>query len=284
MKKINELLLQLNEEFSKEDIPHHQRPMRAMSEVSKRLKMSFLFDSKEADFIQSWFLERSKPESMLIKPIFQAAFYFDSEFWPVNIPVIFGNVRVDAFDALGEMPAEIIQRIKKDTQNICDYSLFWADCFDLSYGFSDLEGDVKLNPKGIQFLRAGLEELNSATALLLEPRLNKRAILNSRMATEMLLKSYIAIKKGLSEKEARSIGHNIKKALTEFSELSNVEISKEQFELLNLFPSISERYEAQTMPAKDVAKCYNLSLFIAAGICRELSGRNMREQVSGSNL
>lgn len=284
MDKLKELLPLINDEFSKNEIPHFQRPMLAMSEISKRLKMSFLFDSKEATYIQDWYSVRSKPESMKTGPIYQAAFYFDSEFWPVKIPIIYGSVSVNAFDAISEMPNAIKQNIQQNNQNIWQYSLFWADCFDFSYGFFDIQNNKDINQKGLQFLKAAFEELKSATALLLEPRINKRAILNLRMALEMLLKSYLAIKKGLSEKEARALGHDLKKALIEFSELSKINLADEQINLLNLFPKIAKRYEEQEITPKNISICYNFSLFIGATICRELSDRNMREHVLGNNL
>lgn len=284
MDKITELLPLLHQEFSKNEVPHFQRPMLAMSEISKRLKISIMFDSKEANFIQDWFSTRSKPEAMKTGSIYQAAFYFDSEFWPVQVPMIFGSVSVSAFDAISEMPVSVKEKIQNDNHNIWHYSLFWADCFDLSYGFFDIEKNNDLDQKGLQFLKAAFEELKSATALLLEPRINKRAILNLRMALEIFLKSYLAIKKGLSDKEARAIGHDLKTALTEFSTLSKIDLSEDDINSLDLFPKISKRYEEQDISSKDISICYNFSLFIGATICRELSGRNMRAHVLGNNL
>ncbi|MGR5370739.1 hypothetical protein [Photobacterium damselae] len=283
MEQIDELLERINKEFMAEGIPHIQRSFLALSKLSIMLNKSIQFGSEESDYVHDWFSKRSKASSLCIGSLFEAAYYYDAEFWSVKIPIVFGTVNLGAFDALSDMPEINKEIIAQDRKQFWQYALFWADCVDFGYGLSDLSSQ-KSDSFGMQLLNAGFEELQSATSALLSQKPNKRAIMSLRMASEMFMKSYLALKGHLDEKGARKLSHNLDDALKEVVEVSGQRFPNEVFQLVKLFPSIHERYAEQQASNKDIAHCYDFALSLGALVIRETTDRNIQAQVLGNNL
>ena len=281
---ITEALLEdINNELRKEDVEHRARPWKAIHKISDRLNISITIPSEEADFIFSCFEKNGKPYSLKQGHYHQGVFYYDSEFWSVSIPLIYGQVQLNSLDALHEMPPQIKSSLMKDNRKIWDYVIFWADCVDFGYAYGDLYQSKSHNSFGIQLLHAGYEELASATALLLEHRPNKRATMNCRMATEMLFKSFICLKRGLSEKEAKDLGHNLNRLLSEFIECSGYKHLVALKKLLVVFPEVHERYKEQSAKNSDLFDAYCFAQSIGALLAREFTDRNTLPQVMPSN-
>ena len=268
------LLEEVNNLLRANDVEHRARPWEAISIISSKLNRSISIPSPEADFIFKWFEVNGKPGSQLQGHFHQGAFYYDSEFWSVDIPLIYGQVQLNSLDALHKMPEQIKSSLASDKRNLWEYVYFWADCIDFGYAFDDLIKSKSHDEFGIQFLKAGYEELSSATSLLLEHRHNQRAILNCRMATEMLFKSFICLKKGLSEQEAKKLGHNLHKLLDKFIECSGYDHLKILEKSLHVFPEIHERYNEQNTKKSELFEGYIFAQSIGALIAREFTDRN----------
>jgi hypothetical protein len=248
-----------------------------------RTKRSIIFPSVEADFVFRWFEANTKPGSHTVGFQHQGTYYYDSTFWSVNIPIIFGSVQLNALDALHEMPQKIKANLSGNRKDIWDYIIFWADCIDFGYAYDDLYKDKNYDAFGRQLLCAGYEELSSATTLLLEHRPNKRAIMNCRMATEMLLKCFIAFKDGLTETQAKNLGHNLENIFEKFLEVSGYQHLAEIKNLLRVFPDIHERYKAQEADNLSLFNGYCFAQSIGALIARAFTDRNTLPQVMPSN-
>jgi len=251
------LLEEINNKLRANDVEHRRRPWEAISLISAKLNRSISIPSAEADFIFKWFEVNGKPGNQIQGHFHQGAFYYDSEFWSVDIPLIYGQVQLNSLDALHKMPEQIKSSLMSDKKNLWEYV--------------------------IQFLKAGYEELSSATSLLLEHRLNQRAIMNCRMATEMLFKSFICLKQGLSEKEAKKLGHNLKKLLGKFIECSGYEHLKVLEKSLHVFPEIHERYNEQNTKKPELFEGYIFAQSIGALIAREFTDRNTLQHIMPSN-
>ena len=278
-----ELLDKINKKLSSQNTEHRTRPWEAMRLLSIDEKISVSIPSPEADFIFNWFKKNGKPDSQLQGHYHQGAYLFDSEFWSVSIPLIYGTVNVNAMDALHEMPENIKNNLLKDKKQLWDYLIFWADCIDLGMGYGDLRDDKKLDQFGIQLLNAGYEELSSATSLLLEHRPNMRAIMNCRMATEIFLKSFISLKTGLSDREAKKLGHNLFKLMDAFIESSGYKHWEKTKSILSIFPDVHERYEQQNIERHRLAEAYCFAQSFGVLIIREFTDRNTLKQVMPSN-
>ena len=273
------LLDEINKELQKENIGHRERPWKALARISEKLKTSISMPSKESDLIFDYFEKHGKPGSQEQGDFHKSIYYYDSEFWLVSIPLIYGTVQINALEALKEMPESIIKSLTQDKQNYWLYIFYWADCIDFGYGYDDLYVNKEYDSFGIQLLHAGYEELSSASSLILENPPNRRAIINARMATEMLLKSYICFKKGLSESEAKKLGHNLNEAFNQFIKCSGHMHLKKIKKLLEVFPKIHERYSQQTASNQEIFDAFSFAQSIGAILVREFTDRNTIEQI-----
>lgn len=271
-------LEKFNERMAREGIPHHQRPFRAMEEWTRTYPVTLALNSPEVIALFDWFERNSPPTAHHIGSVFQGAYFFDAAFWPVDIPLVYGNARLNVFDTLTSMPVPVKQRLGRDPK-LMEFVLFWADCVDYGYGHDEALGAVQLSKFGKELFQSAHRELIAATAVLLERRPNPKALESSRMALEMFLKAFIAAHTGLSDKQARNLGHDLEAAL---QECVRIEPSSELQELagqLKIFRPIGARYQALHIPAQDLWRGYAVTLFCAATIVRWLTGRDIRPTV-----
>lgn len=279
----NALLEEVNKELRDNNVAHRTRPWEAMGIISERLDIVISLPSKEADFIFNWFEENGKPGNQIQGHYHQGAYFYDAEFWSVSIPLIYGNVEINCLDALHEMPTSIKSSLTNDKGLFWDYVVFWTDCIDFGYAYGDLCDSKDHNTFGIQLLKAGYEELASATSLMLEHQPNGRAIMNSRMASEILMKSFICLKRGLTEKEAKKLGHDLKSLLKELIKCSGYTTLDGMYGLISVFPEIHKRYNEQAAPKIDIFNAYAFAQSIGALLAREFTDRNTLAKIKSSN-
>ena len=96
-----------NRRMAQEGIPYRQRPFCAKEEWTKVNKCSVVFGSKLANDVFEWFYRNSPPEAHHIGPLYRGLFYYDAYFWPVEIPIAYGTVRLDPWDMLKGVPEAV---------------------------------------------------------------------------------------------------------------------------------------------------------------------------------
>lgn len=274
-----ELIQEVNAELSKEGIDHRRRPWEALGRIASRLRTSIQIPSEEATAVFDWYEKHGKPGSQKSGGLYSAAYFYDSEFWEVSVPVIYGEVSVNALDSLVDMPQPLMEQIMSTSDSAWDYVAFWCDCFDFGFGYDDLYRSKSHSEFGIQFLHAGHEELTTAASLLLENPPNKRAIMSCRMALEMLMKAYIDLKRGLTESDARTFGHDLEALFEEFVKLTGEQKLIQLKPLLTIFPPVSDRYKAQTASKSDLFQAFSFAQMVGAELARELTDRNVQKQI-----
>lgn len=99
------------------------------------------------------------------------------------------------------------------------------------------------------------------------------------MATELFLKSYIAFKAGLTEKQAKHLGHNLRQSFEQFVKISGDNKWEKLKSRLDVFPEVHERYNEQTQPLIKIWDGFAFAQSIGTVLVRELSGRNTLAQV-----
>ena len=275
----NALLEDVNNKLRKDDVEYRVRPLKAIPIICEKLNISISIPSKESDFIFDWFEKNGKSGNQKQGHYHQGVFLYDAEFWSVSIPLMYGEVEINCLDALHDMPSNIRASLTNDKRTYWEYVYFWSDCIDFGYAYGDLVEDQKQKGFCIELLKAGYEELSSATSLMLEHRPNKRAILNSRMAAEMLMKSFICLKQGLTEEEAKNFGHNLKSLLKEFIKCSGYNTLECMHDLLTVFPKIHERYNEQLATKNDIFSAYVFAQSVGAILAREFTDRNTVAQI-----
>lgn len=273
-----EWLEHINEEFRKNDIPHKQRPWLAWREWAKYTGMSISLNDEVVKKIFAWFEKNTKAGSQYVGSMYTGVFYHDSCFWPVFIPIVFGRVKLDARDSLKTMPETIVARLWRDRNEVTQYASLWAACADYAFGIDDLRKGKALGGFAQELLGSGDQQLNATVTLLLEDRPNPKAMESARMATEMFLKAFLAVRAGLTEKEAKDkIGHNLEKALNRClvidakSELQAIQPD------LSVFPDIGDRYKGTEKTSRELWIAYGAAQFTGTTVVRSLSGRDIRK-------
>lgn len=278
-----EWIANLNVEFRDAGIDQVRRPWEAIRRYSEAFNTSVDMSSDVAKRIFKWFEEHSKPGVHQVESLYEAVYFYDSQFWVVSIPITYGTVQLNAPDCLHEMPKAIKQEMMANYRQAWDYAIYWADCFDYGMGINDLRERQGLNEFGAQLLMAADQELRAATSILSQHHPDPRAILNCRMALEIFFKSYVALKTGLPENEAKAIGHNLNKGLDKFIEASGLNDWQRIKDLLKVFPEVHERYKEQDITFQKLWDGYSLAHSLGAVIIRELTDRNTLELVMAAN-
>lgn len=276
----------INAEFSKKNIPHIQRPFEALSKYCIEFGCSIALDSEVGNRIFEWFKKNTRADAHNIGAIFSSTYFYDGEFWSLDIPVFYGTVELNPYDSLANMPSPIVQKLANDPEKSLEYARHWADCFDFGLGFDEISKTEGLNAFGKDLISAGYEELSSAASLLRKARPNPRAVMDSRMAIEMFLKAYAALNGLLTEKEAMKISHHLDLGLDKMIKISGLKYLDSIRAGLSIYPSVSDRYKAQTMSKPDLWKAFQLAQMVGAMVSRQFSGYDALshiEQVIASN-
>lgn len=273
----------LNSEFRSNNIEQPKRPWEAIRRYSTEFKTSIDISSDLAKQIFDWFEKNSKPGVHKVGSLYEAIYLFDTQFWTVSIPIVYGQVELNSLDCLTEMPSHIKNQIHGNKDLIFDYVTFWADSVDYGLGVNDLKSDSNLDSYGKQLLLSGDQELRAATSILKQHRPDSRAILSSRMALEIFFKAYIALKVGLTDNQARKIGHDLNKGLSKLIEVSGYDHWESLRPLLSVFPEIRERYSEQDFSQEQLWQAYSFAHSVGALIVRDFTDRNTLEQVMASN-
>jgi HEPN domain-containing protein len=177
------------------------------------------------------------------------------------------------------MPPGIKQDLMTVPRDAWSYALFWVDCLDYAYGFDDVVKDASLNSFGLALLRNGDKELRAAISQLLEHRPNSKAAMSSRMAVEIFLKAFLALKTGLSEQAAKLLGHDLNALMAECRRVAP------QHDLLKIeadfsvFPAIRERYTGGDIPSPLLWATYEIAQYTGASTVRSFTDRDSRSEL-----
>ena len=275
-----ERLEQINKQLQREGVPHHQRPLRAISILSRELGFRLDIQTDSEKEVYQWFKERIKPGASEIGSLFRSVFFYDDAFWPVNVPIVYGRIKANPMISLTDVPEAIKERLNRHAG--AKYAIFWVHCMDYGLGFHDLtygSNSSQLDSFGLELLKSADEELRSAVSLLIEYPPNPRALLTCRMATEMFMKSYIALKVGLTKKDAKSIGHDLEKAFESFCDTAGLTNHRNLKSKLSVFSEVNDRYNPQTAPPKALWEGFRVTQPLAAFIIREFTKRRVIEDV-----
>jgi hypothetical protein len=131
-------LRELDGEFRKNNVPTKQRPWIAWQEWGKHSGKPLSLNDDFVKEIFTWFEKNSKSGPQYIRPIYIGAYYYDSAFWPVVIPVVLGRVQLDARDSLKTMPDALAVSLFKNRNELVNFTSLWGNCLDYGFGIDDL--------------------------------------------------------------------------------------------------------------------------------------------------
>jgi hypothetical protein len=271
-------LEQINEGFGERNIPHGQRLGLALMEWASYARVSLTLDDNAAKVIVAWFKKNTKAGSQHIGALYTGAFFYDTCFWPVLVPIVIGTVRLNASDSLTTMPETVKARLRRDRNKAIEYACVWADCVDYGCGIERLAGGSGARQFAGELCQSGDQQLNATVALLLGETPNPKAMESARMATEMFLKAFLASRAGLTEKDAKDkIGHSVQEALNRCLTVephSQLRVIRPQ---IGCFPDIGDRYKGTKKAPVQLWQAYAVAQFTSATVVRSATGRDIRK-------
>lgn len=263
-----------NRRYAAEGIEHQARPFKAMNDFTREHRCSLPSSHPTCRAIFEWFYKNSPPKAHQMGSVYTGVFLFDTAFWPIQVPLIFGEVSVDALSCLATMPLSVKNRLSSSHSDSSSYARHWLNCMD--YGCGRMDGGMRLKPRARKFLNAAHAELLGANSLLLESRPNVKAILGMRMATEILLKTVLVQECDLSEDDLRKIGHNLKNASEKCHAATGGKVFQEIACQISVFPPITARYEDTNWSPEAVWNAAILTQCAAATVTRRYTDRNLQ--------
>ncbi|PWT76536.1 MAG: hypothetical protein C5B59_06260 [Bacteroidetes bacterium] len=271
-------LQNLNAEFRRNDVPPKQRPWIAWQEWATHSGESLSLNDDVVKEIFNWFEKHSKAGLQYIQPLYVGAYYYDSTFWPVVIPVVFGRVQLDARESLKTMPDAVASGVFRDRNELMDFMSFWANCLDYGFGIEGTQS-AALNEFAKRLLSSADQRLTATVSLLLQNQPNSSCLESSRMATEMFLKAYLAVHSGLTENDAKRIGHDLNEALSRCVTATPSSELRTLVNDLNVFPDVGHRYQGSEEPQGILWKAYETAQYVGATVCRSFTGRDVRNSM-----
>jgi hypothetical protein len=266
----------INEQFRAEGVAPGQRPWLAIRDLAVKSEIAVAFPSPEAELIFRWFEVHAPSEMSRIGSLLSAAYYFDARFWPLEIPVFFGTCRLEPMRSLRGMPENLKQEIVSSASLLSTFVHFWLECLDYACGYSEISKGQR--SFGTELFSGAGAELRSAVSQLGERNPNPRATLSSRMATELYLKAFIAMKTGLTEKDAKGLGHDLNASLNRCFEVSpSIEL-----EFLRVgaqrFPEIRDRYDDYQPHSRELWECYSMAQRAGTAVVRAITRQDSRDR------
>lgn len=280
----NEWLERMNAQLGAENVPHKTRPWEAWTRWGAESGHVLGLSDPEAKRIFAWFRENTKAGSQQVGPFYVGAFYYDAEFWPIELPIVFGTAVLKPLDWLPTMLDSLKTRLHNTEPYWTGYVETFADCLDVSLLAAKASQDSILPQFARQLLASGGDMLSAAAELLLLKHPNPKALQDARMATEMFLKAFLVAKDGLTEKQVKDeYSHNIAKAMKRALVLAPGSDFAQMEPELSVFPPIEERYESNKWPNGTLWKGYAVALRTAATVLRLLTGEDVRKQGQGTS-
>jgi hypothetical protein len=273
-------LQKTNEQLRAQDVAHRTRPFDALRLYSMERQQSIDMSSDTARQIFEWFKINAPAGAHAVGSAYESVYYYDSVFWVISVPILFGTVSLDARESILAMPEPTKTALFATASRSWDYVIFWADCVDYGLGSPELRKKPGLDEFGNRLFAAADEELRAATLLLRQHRPQPRAMMNCRNATEMFFKSYLAMKGQLTDKDARTLNHDLKKGLEKFIEVSGFDLWRNAESKLSVFPEISDRYDGLIASNADLATGFAFAQSVGAVMTREFTGHNLMQQVA----
>lgn len=266
-KKLQDWLFEKNKLYRQEEVLYKERPFRACREYSEEFQCAFSINSDLSNYIFEWFENRSDPNAHKLGVLHFGAFYFDANFWILEIPIIYGRVKINPLSYLSTMPEAIksdLRDSKEDMRKLCDY---FADCIDYALGFDDFQKSKGSSEKALEMIRSADRYLFKVVNQLNTEKLNVSSILDCGMACEMFLKFALILESDFEDRQLKQFGHDIKK----LAQKCHVELKLNEFmwiaENANSFLDVSERYKGGSANLRIFGKRLLLRNLLVQPLC-----------------
>ena len=115
-------------------------------------------NAKQEDIgtIRRWFKNRVDHHAKKIGPIFIGSYFYDEYFWPLVIPLIYGELKWPKIVSLRGMPPRLREKLSK-SKSLIEYSTIYDHC-DL---YSEKIREFLRRSNASSFLRSGHDQLRA---------------------------------------------------------------------------------------------------------------------------
>jgi HEPN domain-containing protein len=275
----DEWLTEANSRYRAKSLPSKKRPFQALLDYTREKHVAISFSSPAAERVFQWFKERTAPGADRIGALFTGSYFYDAHFWPVTIPIGFGNIKLDAFRSLETMPNPVKIELSRDPDELRTYVAYWIDCADYGFGYDDIRKFGVLSPRAMALLKNADHELRGAVDLVSDLRPNTRAAFSARMATELFLKALLVEKSGYDDKVLRNLSHNLDTLLGHAEAICPANEIRLLKGLTSVFPRIDERYFGEDLERSEVGNALSTCQLAATTVIRQFTDRDTRSQI-----
>jgi hypothetical protein len=285
MEEINltKIVLEIDDELIKKGVEPYQRPHKACSLVAKKLGVAIVFGQGEDKLVRDIhdiYSKLYRSVDLVQPPLHIGVFMFKDIFFPIKIPLLYGQVKIDLSCFLKEIPENIRRWVFSDKYSGLSYFDQLIDIFDFTYSLDDIEKDEKISPEAFEYWILAKNQMEAAAATVVGSFNKYVAVQNSQLAVELVLKG-VLITKEYKNKTLKKYGHNTNKILEEtLKHLTAVDTVRLERVIKN-FPKFSQsRYEINSLTRIEVGRMIMGAQFIAGEILRQYSNRNLRSIVN----
>ena len=269
-----------NGECRKREVPSGERPFRALErwaeENGQKAPMFDLLRSHLAtpafSAIYAFFKANTSLGREHSAAFRQTCFLYDTAFWPVIVPLIFGQCTVDPIRFVVGMPSALFTSLGFNSTERDQLDAHWFDC-EHHMNHHRLIDSGNLPEAAREFLAGGEKALLATVESLLAIPPNQKAAELSRDAFESTLKGFAVVKVGLTPDRARrKISHDLSLLVKEVaSTLPRAEHVRLE-SACALYPSVGARYEKGALPTQRLWECYREAQHAMAISLRILGG------------
>lgn len=258
-----EWLSAFNDECRKIELPSGERPFRALEQwanengqKASRIDLLLAHLATPAfTAIYAFFKTNTSLGRDHSVPLRQTCFLYDTAFWPVIVPVIYGHCVVDPIRFVVGMPAALFRDLGFNSAARDQLDAHWFDCSHQMNNrlLIDSEGLPELERS---FLAGGEKSLFAAAESLLAMPPNTKAAELSRDAFESTLKGFGVVKVGLTLARTRKISHDLHLLVQDCASALPTAERVRLEKACSLYPSVGARYEKAALPVKRLWDCY----------------------------
>lgn len=275
----DEWLSNANTRYRAESLPAKRRPFEALLDYTREKHGAISFTSPAAAKVFRWFKARTAPGADHIGALFTGSYFYDAHFWPVTIPIGYGNVKLDAFQSLETMPDAVKIELSRDSDELRTYVLYWIDCVDYAFGYDDIRKFGALSERSMALLKNADHELRGAIDLVSDLHPNPRAAFNARMATELFVKALLVERARYDDKALKDLSHNLDKLFEHAEAICPANEITVLRGLTAVFPRIDERYFGGDLTPVQVGNTISTCQMAATTVIRQFTDRDSRSHV-----
>jgi hypothetical protein len=188
-------------------------------------------------------------------PIRLSCFLYDGAFWPVYVPLVYGQGVFDPIRFVAGIPPTVFHSLGFDSDARGQLDGHWFDCLHHLNNHRLIDGE-ELSKLARGFFAGGERSLLAAVESLLSIPPNPKAAELSRDAFESTLKGLAVVKTGLTEREAIKINHDLSRLLQRCAPALPISEFNRLRDACSLYPSVGARYEKTTFALTQLWGCY----------------------------